>query len=101
MTQTGIEGLFAGLTMNGGTLTGGGTVLVNIANLGGTVEPGYSPGTPTVDCDYAQGPGSTLAIKIASLLSFDVLDIAGSATLDGILDLQVDAASEMSATNSR
>ena len=30
-------------------------------------------------------------MEIASLLSFDVLDISGSAMLDGILDLTVDA----------
>jgi hypothetical protein len=92
MIQTGFNGFVPnGLTINGGTLEGTGTVRANVANIGGTVGPGNSPGTLTVDGNYAQGPGGTLAMEIASLLSFDVLDISGSATLDGILDLTVDA----------
>jgi hypothetical protein len=92
MIQTGFNGFVPnGLTINGGTLEGTGAVRANVANIGGTVGPGNSPGTLTVDGNYAQGPGGTLAMEIASLLAFDVLDISGSATLDGILDLTVGA----------
>ena len=80
-----------GVTVNGGRLEGGGTIQSNVANSGGTVGPGNSPGTLTVDGNYTQGAGGTLEIEIASLLSFDVLDISGTAALDGILDLTVDA----------
>ena len=99
MIQTGFGGLFAGLTMNGGTLAGGGVVRADILNAGGTVGPGNSPGTLTVDGDYTQGAAGTLAMEIDSLLAFDVLDIMGDAALDGILDLQVDAAYAASAQN--
>jgi hypothetical protein len=81
------EMIQTGVTITGGTLEGTGTV----ANLGGTVGPGNSPGTLTVDGNYTQGSGGTLAMEIDSLLSFDVLDINGIAALDGILDLTVDA----------
>ena len=38
--------------------------LGGMANNGGTVGPGNSPGTLTVDGDFAQGPGGTVAIEI-------------------------------------
>ena len=91
MVQTGFNGFVTGLTINGGTLAGSGTVRSDIDNIGGTVGPGNSPGTLTVDGNYTQGPGGTLAIEIESLLLFDVLDISGIADLGGILDLTVDA----------
>jgi hypothetical protein len=92
MIQTGFNGFAPhGLTINGGTLEGTGTVRANVANLGGTVGPGNSPGTLTIDGDYTQGPGGTLAMEIESLVSFDILDISGDAMLAGILDLTVDA----------
>jgi hypothetical protein len=81
-----------GVTINGGTLGGSGTVRSNVNNIGGTVGPGNSPGTLTVDGNFTQGPGGTLAIEIDALAAFDVLDITGNASLDGTLDLQVAAA---------
>ena len=68
----------SGVTITGGTLQGSGTMRADVANIGGTVGPGNSPGKLTVDGDYTQGAGGTLAMEIASLLSFDVLDITGS-----------------------
>lgn len=87
------NGLIAqsGVTITGGRLEGSGTVQSDIDNTGGTVGPGNSPGTLTVDGDYTQGPGGTLAIEIDSLSSFDVLDVIGNVMLDGLLDLTVDA----------
>ena len=81
----------SGVTITGGTLQGSGTVRSNVNNTGGTGGPGNSPGTLTVDSNYTQGSGGTLAMEIDSLLSCDVLDISGIAALDGILDLTVDA----------
>ena len=71
----------SGVTITGGTLQGSGTVRSNVNNTGGTVGPGNSPGTLTVDSDYTQGSGGTLAMEIDSLLSFDVLDFSGIAAL--------------------
>ena len=96
-----VDGLMikTGVTLNGGSLQGSGTVRANVANLGGTVGPGNSPGTLTVDGNYTQGAGGTLEIEIGSLLSFDILDVLGSAALDGILDLTVDAGYAAAAQN--
>lgn len=85
------EMIQTGVTITGGTLAGSGTVRGNVNNVSGTAGPGNSPGTLTVDGNYTQGSGGTLAMEIESLLSFDVLDISGIAALDGILDLTVDA----------
>ena len=95
--QTTGLGTPTGLTINGGLLEGSGIFRGNIHNAGGAVGPGNSPGTLTIDGDYTQGTGGSLSMEIDSLLSFDVLDIMGSATLDGPLDLQVDAAYAASA----
>jgi len=89
----------AGVTVNGGTLEGDGTIQSNVVNNGGVVSPGNSPGTLTIDGNYTQGSGGTLAIEIASLISFDVLDILGTADLDGTLDLTVDAGYALTAQN--
>lgn len=86
-----------GVIVNGGTLQGTGTIQSNVNNAGGTVGPGNSPGTLTVDGDFTQGPGGTLAIEIDSLSSFDILDVLGTADLDGTLALSVDGAYAASA----
>jgi hypothetical protein len=80
-----------GIDMTGGVLQGTGTVGAAVGNTGGTVGPGNSAGTLTIDGNYIQGAGGALAIEIESLLSFDILDVLGAADLDGTLDLLVDA----------
>ena len=74
-----------------GVVGGSGTIGGDLTNNGGTVAPGSSPGTLSVGGNYTQTAGSTLAIEIAGLLDgeFDLLDIAGTATLDGILDISL------------
>ncbi|NKB22537.1 MAG: hypothetical protein GKS01_18785 [Alphaproteobacteria bacterium] len=86
-----------GLNITGGTLQGTGTINNNVVNSGGTVGPGNSPGTMTIVGDYTQGSGGGLAMEVASLISFDILDILGSADLDGTLDLTVDAGYSLTA----
>lgn len=81
-----------GITINGGTLRGFGNIQSDVTNNGGSVGPGNSPGTLTINGNYNQGPSGTLAIEIDSLLAFDVLDIMYNATLGGVLDIQLDAA---------
>ena len=73
----------------GGTLGGKGIVGGNVIN-DGIVSPGDSPGTLHVGGNYSQGSGGTLEIEIASLLSFDQLVVAGTASLSGTLDVTLD-----------
>ena len=70
----------------GTTLSGNGIVAGNLTN-GGTVSPGNSPGTITVQGNYTQTAGSTLAIELASATSYDHLVVSGTATLGGNLKL--------------
>lgn len=73
--------------LNGGTLSGSGTVAPSLVNNGGTVRPGTSPGTLNVSGSYVQGSGGTLWIEItgAAAGQFDRLAVTGTATLDGTL----------------
>jgi len=65
-----------------GTLSGNGTIIGNVLINGGTVSPGSSPGTLTIDGNYTQGIDSRLIIEIAGLNpgDFDVLNVLGTAT---------------------
>ncbi len=73
------------LQLTGGVLGGDGTVDANVANTGGTVAPGSSPGTLTINGDYTQGAGGTLRAEIGA--PHDRLDVTGVATLGGTLQL--------------
>lgn len=76
---------------SGGTLSGSGTVIGTLINQG-QVQPGNSPGILSVDGDYVQDSSATLALEIGGLLAgdeFDVLDISGTASLAGILELSL------------
>jgi hypothetical protein len=72
----------------GGTLAGMGVVHGNVTNNGGTVSPGDSPGALTVTGTYTQQAFATLMIEIAgtSAGDFSVLNVLGTASLNGILD---------------
>ncbi len=91
-------GSFGGLfELNGGLLSGSGTLIVNrLNNNGGTVSPGASPGILTIAADanpsfrgnYQQGANGTLEIEIGGETpgtQSDQLVVAGTATLDGTL----------------
>lgn len=76
----------------GGRLTGTGTLIGDLVNDGGVVGPGASPGTLSVDGDYVQTLGSILDIEIGGSeqgISFDLLDIAGEATLAGDVEVSL------------
>ncbi len=76
-------------TLAGGSfLRGNGTINGNLFN-GGTVSPGNSPGTIVVAGNYTQTADATLVMEIASAVSFDQLLIAGTADLDGTLQLDL------------
>ena len=75
------------VSVSGGVLGGGGRVSGNLTNAsGGTVAPGASAGVLTVQGNYVQQSGSTLAIEIGGLSegqTYDVLNVTGSMTLNG------------------
>ncbi|HYK00641.1 MAG TPA: hypothetical protein VE974_02725 [Thermoanaerobaculia bacterium] len=77
------------LSLDGGSLTGNGSVAGTVANHA-TVSPGASPGTLTIDGDYVQSPDGALAIELAGTApgtQYDRLLVSGSVTLDGTLDV--------------
>lgn len=71
------------------SLRGTGTVTGTVENAA-RVGPGTSPGTLAIDGDYEQTDEGTLAIELAGTddSEFDVLEITGSASLDGELDVR-------------
>lgn len=76
------------VTVTGGALKGNGTLGGPVANTGGTVAPGSSPGTLTDRGDYTQGAGGTLAEEIAGTTpgtQFDRLLVGGALTVGGTL----------------
>jgi hypothetical protein len=77
------------LTIEGGTLSGAGTVTGSVSNTGGEVGSGTSPVTLTLSGDYTQGAGGSLDIAVDGTASgqFSVLAVGGAATLGGTLAL--------------
>ncbi|THF65376.1 autotransporter domain-containing protein [Pseudothauera rhizosphaerae] len=76
---------------SGGTLGGNGTVGGLTVQSGGTLAPGNSPGLLTVTGDLTLAPGSTTVMEIdgtARGTDYDAIDVSGTATLDGTLDLR-------------
>ena len=77
-----------GTLRNGATLVAAGGILGGIGTLGdttvhGTVAPGNSIGTLTIDGDYVQGAGSTFLVELEPPSAADLLDVTGTATLQG------------------
>lgn len=78
----------ANFNFTGGTLAVG-TFIGNLANNGGTLAPGASPGTTLVQGDYTQGATGILSIELGGTGTgqFDVLQVTGTAALGGTLDV--------------
>ena len=70
---------------SGGTLGGNGTIGTLINN--GIVAPGNSIGILTVNGNYTQNPSGTLAIEINDAGASDLLQVTGTASLNGILHI--------------
>ncbi|MEI6323565.1 MAG: hypothetical protein WCP60_10725, partial [bacterium] len=70
----------------GSLLNGNGTLNGNLIN-NGTVSPGNSPGTLTINGNYTQGSTGVLNIEVASAGSFDQLIVNGSVLLGGTLNI--------------
>jgi hypothetical protein len=79
----------AALTNSGtGTIMGKGTLDVSMLTNNGVVAPGASPGTLLINGDYTQGPDGVLSIELAGPVqgvSYDLLQVAGTANLGGTL----------------
>jgi len=76
--------------LNGGTINGSGTLKGKLQNNGGTVAPGNSPGTLTINGAFEQAAGGTLAIEIGGTTAGtdnDRLHVTFPATLGGTLAL--------------
>jgi hypothetical protein len=80
--------LTGGGHFSGGILKGTGNFNGNVTITGTTnVEPGDSPGTLTITGTYSQASPSVLDIELGSPSSFDVLNITGTASIGGTLDV--------------
>ena len=77
-----------GVLDNRGIVQGSGTVSAPTLSNHGTVSPGLSPGTLTLQGNYEQYGDGLLDIELASLAAFDSLDVSGTANLDGSLQLR-------------
>lgn len=72
-----------------GQLKGDGTIRSNVIN-GGVVAPGASPGTLHVEGNYTQNAEGSLQIGLMSPSNFDTVEITGSASLGGTLEIVLD-----------
>jgi hypothetical protein len=83
--------LFGAVTLNSGVLSGSGVVYGSLSNNGGYVTPGHSAGQITVTGNFTQGPNGTLVLEAAGGAAgeFDRLQIGGTASLGGSLDLRL------------
>jgi len=90
--QTIVNGTFAHhVTLQGGTLSGTGTIQGTVQNYGGLLLPGNNGlGTLTIRGQYAQGFGGTLGVNLAGLNSHGLLAVQGTGaavTLNGFLTI--------------
>ncbi|EGF33017.1 outer membrane autotransporter [Oxalobacteraceae bacterium IMCC9480] len=80
----------AGFRLNGGTLGGSGTLSGNLAVAGGTLSPGFSPGSLTITGNLDLSASGTTTIELGGLIpgsGFDVINVGGIANLAGVLNV--------------
>jgi trimeric autotransporter adhesin len=85
-TTSDLTNASGGIISGTGTLSLGGNTLIN----SGTVSPGASPGTLVINGNYTQSPTGTLAIELGGTqqgVTYDLLQITGTAQLDGTLNV--------------
>ena len=77
------------LSVDGSLVIGDSTTLTAIVSNAGNMAIGNSPGIATIDGDYTQTAGGVMQVELGGTGSggFDVLNVTGTATLDGMLDL--------------
>jgi len=76
----------ADINLNGGAISGTGTLIGNVVN-GGSVDPGDAPGTLTVNGNYTQAADGVLDIEIDGASDYDQLFVTGNAQLNGTLNI--------------
>ena len=78
------------VTMEGGVLTGTGTLFGSLQQNGGFISPGSSAGAIGVTGDYTQGPDAALVSEVGGPHSrqFDQLVVGGMANVNGKLTLR-------------
>jgi len=79
------------IDIRGGTLSGNGTINGAVV-MGGTLSPGNSPGTLTINGNYTQMSGGTLLEELAGIIpgtEFDQLVVNGGVSLSGGLDVEL------------
>lgn len=69
------------LTITNGKVAGTGAVTDSLTLSGGTIEPGNSPGTLTVDGNLTLDGGATLVLELVDTSTFDILNVTGDITL--------------------
>ncbi|MFH1747890.1 MAG: S-layer family protein [Planctomycetota bacterium] len=87
----------AAIQINGGLLTGDGTITGNALYNGGTMAPGISAGVIDVVGAYTQTAAGTLESEIAGLSQgseYDLLAVSGTASLAGNLEVIISAGFE-------
>jgi hypothetical protein len=87
-----LESVSSPLNFYGGTLEGVGSINGDVANIGGTVSPGSSPGNLHIAGNYTQGLAGTLNIELGGYVSgtqYDLLDVTGLVTLSGALNVSL------------
>ena len=82
-----VNNIFDGsITIEGGTLAGvGPTGSVTVTS--GSISPGNSIGTLTIDGTYTQSAGTTYDVEVNSLGQSDRIAVIGTATLNGYVDV--------------
>ena len=70
----------------GGMLKGSSLIIGNVVNMG-TISPGNSPGTLTINGNFTQGPSGIYNVEIVSPQNYSRLIVTGHASLDGTLHL--------------
>jgi hypothetical protein len=78
------------IQLNGGTLTGSGTLIGNLINNGASIVPGHSAGSVSVQGNYTQGVNGLLSLEIGGTQpgQYDQLLVSGTAKLDGQLSVR-------------
>jgi autotransporter-associated beta strand protein len=78
-------------TVEAGAMLGGTGVIGGDATVVGTLSPGQSVGTLVIDGSVTFDPSSEFVIEIAGIAagSFDRLEVAGSASLDGSIRIEL------------
>jgi hypothetical protein len=82
------------VNLQGGTLSGPGTIVANVTNTGGTIYPsgqGGLGGTLTITGSYTQSGNGVLDLDVGgtSAGQFDVLAVGGAASLGGSLQVNL------------